>query len=59
MAKFEIYKDRVFEFRWRFKADNGQIVADSAEGYTSKENCKAGITIVKLQAPSAPVEDQS
>lgn len=59
MAKFVIYRDQKYEFRWRFKADNGQIVADSAEGYTSKENCKAGIAIVKQQAPSAPVEDQA
>jgi len=59
MAKFTIYKDLKNEFRWRFIANNGQIIADSGEGYTSKENCKAGINFVKTNAPNAPVYDQS
>ena len=59
MAKFTIYKDLKSEFRWRLKADNGQIIADSGEGYTSKENCKYGIDLVKKQAQGATVEDQA
>lgn len=45
--KFEIYLDTKKEFRWRLKASNGQIVADSAEGYTTKLSCEHGISLVK------------
>lgn len=30
----EIYQDRKQEWRWRLKARNGRILADSGEGYT-------------------------
>jgi hypothetical protein len=33
MAEFEIYKDARLEFRRRFKANNGKILAESPEGY--------------------------
>lgn len=32
----EIYKDRKKEWRWRLRARNGKIVADSGEGYKRK-----------------------
>jgi uncharacterized protein YegP (UPF0339 family) len=35
MAQFEIYKDERLEFRWRLKANNGKILAESAEGYNN------------------------
>ncbi|MCX5694429.1 MAG: YegP family protein [Candidatus Omnitrophica bacterium] len=57
MAKFVLYKDRNDEFRWRFKANNGQIIADSGEGYTNKSDCVNGINFVKQHSPSAPIED--
>ena len=57
MAKFQIYKDNAGQWRWRFKADNGRIVADSAEGYATKQNCTDGIDIVKKQAPAATAEE--
>jgi uncharacterized protein YegP (UPF0339 family) len=59
MAQFQIYKDAKNEYRWRLKADNYKIVADSAEGYTTKQNCEAGMEIVKKQAPAATVDDQT
>lgn len=31
--KCHIYEDEAGEFRWRLKARNGRIVADSGEGY--------------------------
>lgn len=34
--KFEIYKDRKKEWRWRLKARNGKIIAVSGEGYKRK-----------------------
>jgi uncharacterized protein YegP (UPF0339 family) len=40
---FEIFKDSTDDFRWRFKAKNNKIVADSGEGYTTKQNLKKGM----------------
>lgn len=35
---FVIYKDKSGQWRWRFVAANGRIMADSAEGYVSRSN---------------------
>ena len=56
-AKFELYKDKKGEFRFRLVASNGQTIAIS-EGYTSKESAKAGIESVKKNAPTAAVEEK-
>jgi len=58
MAKFEIYKDKKGEFRWRLKADNNQVIA-TGEGYASKAGCKNGIESVKKNAPKAELDDQT
>jgi hypothetical protein len=54
---FEVYQDRASEWRWRLVASNGNIVADSAEGYASKQGAKRGIECVKRIAPDAEVEE--
>ncbi|MBM3149505.1 MAG: DUF1508 domain-containing protein [Chloroflexi bacterium] len=53
-GKFELYKDKKGEFRWRLVAPNGQTIATS-EGYGSKESAKNGIESVKKNAPGAAV----
>jgi len=64
-AKFEIYKDKskvtekAVEFRWRLIHANGQIIANSGEGYTTKANAMSGIDSVKENAPKATVEDKT
>lgn len=45
-GKFEIYKDKRGEFRFRLKASNGEKILAS-EGYKSKSSCKNGIECVK------------
>ncbi|XDD48580.1 YegP family protein (plasmid) [Leptospira sp. WS39.C2] len=57
-AKFEIYKDKAGEFRFRLKAANGEIIA-SSEGYSSKQACENGINSVKNNAASAETVDQT
>lgn len=42
-AHFEIYQDTSGDWRWRLRAANGRIVADSAEGYASKRNAKRAV----------------
>ncbi len=46
MGKFEIYKDKREEFRFRLKAGNGQTIL-TGEGYSSKAGCNNGIESVK------------
>ena len=55
-AKFELYKDKKGEFRFRLVAPNGQTIATS-EGYKTKESAKNGIESVKKNAPAAPVNE--
>ncbi|MFB6102052.1 MAG: HVO_2922 family protein [Haloplanus sp.] len=54
---FELYQDSASEWRWRLVATNGNIVADSAEGYASKQGAKRGIRSVKRIAPDADVRE--
>ncbi|MGI8666367.1 MAG: YegP family protein [Jatrophihabitans sp.] len=54
-AKFEVYRDKAEEYRWRLKSGNGQVIANGGEGYTSKAGCENGIAAVKSDAGSAPV----
>ncbi len=55
-TKFELYKDKAGEFRWRLKHSNGNIIAASSEGYSSKASALNGIEIVKASKDS-PVEE--
>ncbi len=45
-GKFEVYKDKAGEFRFRLKASNGQNILGS-EGYSAKASCMNGIESVK------------
>ena len=45
---FEIYQESISrQWRWRLKAANHKIVADSAERYTTEEGCLHGLLLVK------------
>ena len=52
--KFELYRDKAGEFRFRLKAANGQNIGRS-EGYKAKASAKKGIASVQKNAPDAPV----
>ena len=53
-TKFEVYKDKAGEFRFRLKARNGEIIA-VGEGYKAKPACLNGIESIRKNAPEAPV----
>ena len=55
--KFEVYKDKAGEFRFRLKATNGQVIAVS-EGYTTMNSCENGIESVKKNAVDAPIVEE-
>ena len=48
-GKIVIYKDTVGEWRFRFVAGNGKIVAPASQGYKTKRSCRKGIdAVVKI-----------
>ena len=55
-AKFEVYKDKKGEFRFRMIAANGQVIAQG-ESYKAKKSCLNGIASIKKNAPKAEVVD--
>jgi uncharacterized protein YegP (UPF0339 family) len=55
-GKFEIYKDKRGEFRFRLKAGNGQVVAQG-EAYPTKAHARRGAEAVQNAAAGATVED--
>ena len=56
--KFEVFKDAQGEFRFRLKAPNGEIIAQS-QGYDAKVSCIDGTYSVMHNAPRAKVVDLS
>ncbi|MFB6202393.1 MAG: HVO_2922 family protein [Halorhabdus sp.] len=56
-AAFEIYEDAAGEWRWRLRHRNGNVLADSGQGYDDRPDARAGIESVKRNAPTAENED--
>lgn len=40
----DIYKDGKGEWRYRFRAANGNILCASGDGYSSRQGCKTAMT---------------
>lgn len=49
MGKFVITKSSIGEYRFKLKANNGEVILVS-EGYTSKNGCANGIESVRLNS---------
>ena len=56
--KFELYKDKAGEFRFRFKAPNGENMF-SSEGYKAKASAVSAIDSIKKNAAGASTDDQA
>lgn len=56
MYKFEVYKDKAGEFRFRFKASNGETMF-SSEGYKAKASALSAIESIKKNVPGAALSD--
>jgi uncharacterized protein YegP (UPF0339 family) len=50
-GKFELYKDKAGEFRFRLKAGNGETILAS-EGYKRRASAMNGIASVQKNAPN-------
>ncbi|GGN65951.1 YegP family protein [Nocardia rhizosphaerihabitans] len=55
-GKFEIFADAAGKFRWRLKAGNSEIIAQS-QAYESKDAAKKGISSVQTNAAGATLVD--
>ena len=56
--RFEIYKDKAGEFRFRFRAPNGEKMFAS-EGYANKASAKSTIKSIVKHVGKAAVDDIS
>ena len=56
-AAFEIYEDAGGDHRWRLRHRNGNVLADSGEGYSSRSKARDGIESVKRNAPNADTDE--
>ncbi|WP_324760317.1 YegP family protein [Haloarcula montana] len=54
---FEVYPDAAGEFRWRLLHRNGNILADSGEGYTTRASARNAAERVQRTAPDATTDD--
>lgn len=55
--KFELYKDKKGEFRFRLKSRNGEIIL-TGEGYVSKDGCKNGIDSIRRNAEDSVIVEE-
>ena len=55
--KFEVYKDKKGEFRFRLKAKNGQIIA-TGEGYSKLDSCLKGVESVRKNAKDGKIVEK-
>lgn len=55
--KFEVYKDNKGDFRFRFRAPNGQLMF-SGQGYKQKTGATKAIESIKKNVGDATVDDQ-
>ena len=56
MGTFEIFEDKKKKLRFRLKAENGEIIAQS-EAYESSAGLMDGIIAIKEEASDAPIEN--
>ncbi|NIB99493.1 HVO_2922 family protein [Halobacterium sp. R2-5] len=56
-AEFDVYEDAADEYRWRLTAENGNVVADSGEGYTRRDEAENAVERLREYAPDADALD--
>ena len=54
--RFELYRDSGGEWRWRLRVPNGNVIADSAEGYVRREDCEHGIALVRASTDATVID---
>jgi len=54
-ATFELYADRGGKWRWRLRHRNSNVIADSAQGYSSRQKAMQGLRSVQTNAAGGAV----
>lgn len=54
---YTMYKDASSQWRWRYTASNGLIIAVSSESYYNKSDCLNSINIMKASSNSPVYEE--
>jgi uncharacterized protein YegP (UPF0339 family) len=57
--RFELYRDAEGDYRWRLRHQNGNVIADSGEGYRRIEDCKHAIMIITSLPATTPIKDMT
>ena len=57
-AAFEVYRDAGGDWRWRLIHENGNVLADSGEGYSSRSKARQGLDSVRANVGDADVDEQ-
>ena len=55
--KFQLFRDKAGQFRFRLRSRNGKIIAVS-EGYQTRSGCENGIQSIRENAPEAELEEE-
>lgn len=55
---FEVYEDDAGEWRWRLRYPNGEIVADSGEGYGSRSAAHDAVGRVQGGVDDADIDGE-
>lgn len=55
--KFQLYKDKAGEWRWRLRHGNGNILATASEGYSSKASAMKCIENVQNSSSAEVIEE--
>jgi len=56
---YQLYRDAQREWRWRLKAANGRIIANSSQGYRTKQDCLDDINRIRGNAAASTLEHES
>lgn len=51
MSSAEVYRDSSGQWRWRLRAGNGRVIADSGEAYRKQADCLAGLRLATDSRP--------
>lgn len=49
----DIYRDASGEWRWRLRATNGRVIADSGEGYRDRRGVMRAVEALRRAVPMA------
>jgi uncharacterized protein YegP (UPF0339 family) len=58
-GRFEVYADKSGRFRWRLVRNNGEIVADSGQGYATREALENDLGWIRRNAAAVSVEERT